>query len=257
MSLGPCSCRLAAWWAGVVVCGLATGLMGCGTRNPHPVGSYERALHFHERGKLRDTVAALDAFLRRDPPDSIAAPAQRLKALVYMDLEEYPLAVVEWQILRREYPGSEYAGEALFREGVAQLRQVGRLERDIAAASTARGLFRRYLSEQAAGPFREAAAAHLRDISDMFVRKKLAELDVYRQLGHEEAGGIVLDALLEQEPDSRLLPTVLWRRAELALKYGEPEVAQRCLTRLVTDHAGSPEATRARRELGKRAGGGS
>jgi outer membrane assembly lipoprotein YfiO len=241
-------------WRWVAVLSLAAAA-GCGTPNPYPPGSFERAVRFQERGKLRDAVAALDQFLRRDPPDSVAVEAQRMKAIAYMELKEYPLAAVEWQILRREYPGTEQAVEALYREGLAHLNQVGRLERDITAAGTARGLLRRYVSEWPDGAYAEAAREQIKNISDMFVRKKLGDLEVYRRLGREEAGAVVLDALLDEEPESRLRPRLLLMRASLAREQGEPEVAARFLELLLAEHPDSPEAATARRER-ERAGGG-
>ncbi len=245
------SMALAAAFCG----GLAAG--GCGTTNPHPAGSLERAQHYQQRGKGREAVAALDQFLRRDPPDSVAVAAQAMKARAYMGLEEYPLAAVEWQILRQEYPGTGEAAESLYEEGLCELRQVGRLQRDVTPAQRARNLLRRYLQQHPAGPRAADARARLQEISDLLVRKKLGEIQVYRRLGRPEAAGIVLDALIENESESSLLPQLLLLRGELALRARQPETAVRAFTRLVEDHPQSPQAARARRELSKLSGGGS
>ena len=127
----------------VVLCFLA----GCGARNPHPVGSYERGVFYADQGKDVEAVAALDSYIRSNPTDSLAAEAQYLKGLTYMEMGEYPLAGVEFQILRKDYPTSSRVEEALFQEGVAYLNQVGRVERDITGAYEARLQFLKFSQE--------------------------------------------------------------------------------------------------------------
>ncbi len=226
-------------------------LGGCAGTNRLPSATYERALFDHERGHDREAVATVEQFLRRSPGDSLAAPAQRLKVLALMKLKEYPLAAVELQILRQEYPTSDFVGESWFLEGVALFRQVGRLERDIAPALEARTRFRRFLADWPDAPQAAEARDYLVRISDLEMEKKLGEAEVYVQLGQPAAAGVVLDTVLAQEKEGRLRPRLLLRRAEVALKAKRPEEATAAWQRLVAEHPDSPEAGEARRALAR------
>ncbi len=226
-----------------------TAAVGCAGSIRQPVGSYERAVEYHARGKHRDAVAAVDLFLRRSPADTLAAPAQRLKALSLMALKEHPLAAVELQILRTEYPGSEFSNEALFLEGLCHLAQVGRVQRDVSEALTARNCFRRFLAAAGDAPQAAEARRRLAEIGDLMLRKKLGEARVYEQLGQPGAGAVILGAALEQESDATLRPQAMLRQAELAWKAGRREEAAATWQKLAADYPDAPEAATARRRL--------
>ena len=198
-----------------VAAALALGLVagGCGTGNPHPPGSLDRADYFAEKGSRLEAVAAYEAFVRHNPTDSLAAEAQFRKAMIYMDLKEYPLAAVEFQILRKDFPTSERVEDALFQEGLAYLRQVVDIRRDASGALEARSHFLRYRSTYPQSARLAAVDAELAGISDMLVSKRLAQVEVYGQLGRWQAVTAVLDGLLTDEAQSSLIPDVLWERA--------------------------------------------
>jgi outer membrane assembly lipoprotein YfiO len=227
-----------------VLGGLLAG-PGCGTGNPYPPGSFDRGAEFHRRNKHHEAVDAFEAFVRRNPTDSLAARAQYLKALSYMEIKEYPLAAVELQILRKDYPTSLLLEDADFQEGVAHFRQVGRVERDLSGAEEARIHFRRFLNTFPDSKYRDQVLDYLEEISDLFVRKRLRAADVYQHLGRHEAVALVLDATLVEEPQSSLLDQVLFLRARNAVKLGDVEVAETCYQRIVQEYPDSSLAERA------------
>lgn len=237
--------------SGVVLTLTALALGGCAGSNRLPSATYERALFDHERGHDREALTTIEQFLRRSPGDSLAAPAQRLKTLALMKLKEYPLAALELQILRQEYPTSEFVSESWFLEGVALFKQAGRMERDIAPALEARSRFRRFLTDWPEASRAAEAREYLVRISDLEMQKKLGEAEVYVQLGQPVAAGVVLDTVLAQEKEGRLRPRLLLRRAEVALRAKRPEDATAAWQRLVADHPDSPEAAEAQRALAR------
>ena len=218
---------------------------GCSLHNPHPVGSFARGAYYAERGNNVEAVAALESFVRHNPTDSLAAEAQYLKAMTYMDMEEYPLAAVEFQILRKDYPTSDRVEDAFFQEGMAYYSQVGRVQRDVTGALEARAHFHRFLETYPRSPRAPQVRETLQEISDLLVRKRLTQIKVYRQLGRHRAVAVTLDDVLASEPGSSLIPAVLWERARTAEKLEEPETARRMYRRLRDEHPGSPEAARA------------
>lgn len=246
-----CRPRLATACVAGALAATALVLGGCAGTNSLPSATYERALFDHERGHDREAVTTIEQFLRRSPGDSLAAPAQRLKSLALLKLKEYPLAAVELQILRQEYPTSDFVAESWFLEGVALFKQVGRLERDIAPAIEARSRFRHFVAEWPEAAQAAEARDYLVRISDLEMQKKLGEAEVYVQLGQPAAAGVVLDTVLAQATEGRLRPRLLLRRAEVALQAKRPEDAVAAWKRLVADHPDSPEAARAQRALAR------
>jgi len=229
------------------VAALALGVLagGCGSRNPHAPGTLDRADFFAGKGQRLEAVAAYEAFVRHNPTDSLAAEAQFRKAMMYMELKEFPLAAVEFQILRKDFPTSPRVEEALFQEGLSYLRQVGDLRRDASGALEARAHFLRFRSTYPHSTHLAAVDAELAGISDLLVRKRLQQVQVFRQLGRWPAVAAVLDGLLTDEPQSSLIPEVLWVRAQAAVKLDDPSGATAFCERLVADYPDGEYAARA------------
>jgi outer membrane protein assembly factor BamD len=226
-------------------------LVGCGGHNPYPPGSYERGAFYWERNDYQKAAEALEVFVRQNPTDSLAAEAQYLKALSYMELREYPLAAVELQILRKDYPISPRVEDALFNEGVAYYRQVGRVERDITSAQEARLHFLDFARSYPGSPHMSEVRDYMLEISDMMVRKRMGAVEVYLKLHRYEAASITLDDIIADEPNSSLLDEALAERAELALRAKDEVVARRMWERLLLEFPDSPRAKRARSGLAK------
>lgn len=244
-SNGP---RFGLWPVLAVV--LLLFVAGCSAKNPHRAGTYERGIFFAEHGKDLEAVGAFEAFVRQSPMDSLAAEAQYRKAMTYMRLEEYPLAAVEFQIMRKDYPTSELVEDALFEEGKAYLQQVGRIERDLSGAHEARLHFLKFSQEYPGSARIPEAVGYLQEISDLMVRKRLEQVKIYRQLGRYEAVGIVLDDVLLNESGSTLIPEVMWERAKVARRLKDTETATRMYEGLVTRYPDSRFGKRAADKAG-------
>jgi len=236
---------VAAALAGAALLGLLAVAGGCSLHNPYPVGSFERGAYYAEKGNNVEAVAALESFVRHNPTDSLAAEAQYLKGMTYMDMHEYPLAAVEFQILRKDYPTCDRVEDAFFQEGMAYFDQVGRIERDLSGAYDARAQFQKFLDTYPRSPRVPEVHAMLQEIADLLVRKRLQQIKVYRQLRHPEAVAVVLDEVLKDEPGSSLIPDVLWQRAKNAQKLDDPDTARRMYRRLVDEYPDSPQGKRA------------
>ncbi|MCP4572006.1 MAG: outer membrane protein assembly factor BamD [bacterium] len=232
-----------------VALALAT-LAGCGLHNPHPIGSFERGAYYSERGNNLEAVAALETFVRQNPTDSLAAEAQFLKAETYLQMKEYPLAAVEYQILRKDYPTSPLVVDADYREGVAYLQQVGSVARDVTGAHEARLHFVSFLERYPDSAHSEEVLGHLQAISDIMVEKRLGQARVYGQLGRYEAVALVLDDMIRYEAGSSLLDQVIWQRAQVAERLDDQATAATMYRRLVDEYPDTKLADRARNALG-------
>jgi len=241
--------QVGSWISVAVLLWVLSGLAGCGASNPHPVGSYERGVFFAEQGKDVEAVAALESYIRKNPTDSLTAEAQYLKGMTYMEMGQYPLASVEFQILRKDYPTSVRVEDALFQEGVAYLEQVGRIERDITGAFEARLHFMKFSQEYPNSARMPEVVSYMEGISDLMVRKRMEQIKIYKQLRRYEAVAITLDDVLTEEAGSSLIPDVLWERARAAEKLDDPDSAARMYERLVSEFPDCRYAGRAGKAL--------
>ncbi len=210
-------------------------LSGCGAANPFPSGTFERGEFYKEHDRYPEAVSALEAFVRHNPTDSLAAEAQFLKGETYMEMEEYPLAIVEFQILAKDYPTSSRVEDAMFQQGMGYYLQVGRVERDITGAHEARLHFLKFSQLYPQSEHMDEVISTMQDISDLMVLKRLEQAHVFRQLKKPNAVVMILGEVLADEANSRLLDRVLWERgraAENVLKY---DLAKEMFVRLIRD----------------------
>jgi len=217
--------RLISLLAAALLVGSVWSLVGCAPSNPHPPGTFERAKFYADNGKDIEAVSAFESFVRRSPTDSLAAEAQYLRAKTYLSMQEYPLAAVEFQIMRKDYPTSPFVEDALFGEGEAYLFQVGRVERDLTGALEARQHFLEFSQTYPSSEYISQVVAYLQEISDLVVRKRLEQVKVYGQLKRFSAIAIVLDDVMQKEAGSSLMPEVMWERSKVAIRLDDPDTA--------------------------------
>jgi len=234
---------------------LTMGLMfvaGCSLKNPHAIGTLERARFWNENEHYQEAADAYEIFVRQNPTDTLAARAQFEKARAFMDLKEFPLAAVELQILAQDYPTSPLVEDALFHEGECYYRQVGRLERDVSPAYEARLHWLDFSRQYPTSQHMPAVREYMQQIADLMVRKQLRAVEIYGQLRRHKAQSLVLDRILEDEPTSTILDEVLLLRAEVAVRLDDPATAREMYQRLLAEHPDSllrEQAQRAVAEL--------
>lgn len=216
------------------------GLTGCSVKNPHAIGSLERARFWVEQERWQEAADSYEIFVRQNPTDSLAVRAQYEKAQAYMELGEYPLAAVEFQILQQDYPASGLVEDAMFREGECYYRQVGRIERDVAPAYEARLHWLEFSRLYPTSGYMDQVRGYMQEIADLMVRKQLRAVKVYQQLRRHDAAALVLDRVLVDEPTSSLLDEVLLMRARTAERLDDPQTARQMYRRLLDEHPDSP-----------------
>jgi outer membrane assembly lipoprotein YfiO len=239
---------LSGFVCSILLClGLIFG--GCGASNPYPPGTFERGQFFLDQENYTDAVPALETFVRQNPTDSLAVNAQFMKARTLMELEQYPLAAVEFQILRKDYPTDSLVEDAYFYEGVAYFDQVGNIERDVTGAYEARLHFLGFSEEFPNSRYMTEVVQYMRDISDIMVAKRIQQVKIYEQLRRYKSVAKTLDIVLEDEAGSTLLDEVLWRRAEIAVKLEDYDEARSFYMRLLDNYPESDFSKQAQNAL--------
>lgn len=224
---------------------------GCGAGNPFPSGSYERGVLFRDQEKYPEAVSALEAFVRHNPTDTLAAEAQYLKGMSYMDMEEYPLAVVEFQILAKDFPTSPRVEDAMFMQGLGYYGQVGKVERDITGAHEARLHFLKFSQLYPQSVHMDDVIFTMQKISDLMVLKRLEQAHIFRQLKKPGAVVMILGEVLKNEANSTLLDRVLYERGQAAAKVGDFDIAEEMYQTLIRDYPESDFRNKANKSLRK------
>lgn len=226
-------------------------MSGCAPSNPYQPGTFARAKFYADNGKDIEAVAAFESFVRHSPTDSMAAEGQYLRAKTYLNMQEYPLAAVEFQIMRKDYPTSPFVEDALFGEGESYLFQVGRVERDLTGAVEARAHFLDFSQTYPSSDYMPQVTEYMAEISDLMVKKRLEQVKVYGQLKRFEAIAIVLDDLMVKEASSSLMPQVMWERAVVALRLDDPDTAAEMYEGIISRFPDGDYAESAAKELRK------
>jgi len=230
---------------------LSIAFSGCGSSNPYPPGSFDRAKFFVDNDNDLEAVAALESFVRHNPTDSLAAEAQYLKSMVYMDMGEYPLAAVEFQILQKDYPTDDRVEDAFFQEGMAYYKQVGAVRRDVTGAYEARLHFLKFSQEFPNSQHLPEVLQHMAEISDLMVRKRLEQAKVFWQLKRYKAIEVTLNTALEDEGGSTLLDEVMWERARALVKLDDVDEAAAMYEGIINGYPDSDFFDRAQSALRK------
>jgi outer membrane protein assembly factor BamD (BamD/ComL family) len=177
---------------------------GCGTKNPYVAGSFLRGQFFAEDGKNREATEAYGSFVRMSPTDSLACEAQYNKSLCYIELNEFPLAAIELQILRKEYPTCDFVADSWFMEAEAHFLQINGYKVDISPAIEARSLYTQFIELFPHNSNVINAEKRLLEISDLVVEKRLFTAKTFFQLLQYDAALIVLHRVQKSEPNSQL-----------------------------------------------------
>ena len=212
-------------------------------------GSYERGVAEFEGGRYFDAVEDLKLFVRRNPTDPRADDAQFHIAMARFEDEDYPVAAVEFEILRTDYPNSELVEDAWYMEGLCYVEQVPPIEKDQKVTYEAIDHFERYLREYPQGTRADEAREQIRRLQLHLDQKILAGARLYRRLGRLRAALVTDEVLLTDRPQSELRPQALFFAAEMHEKLGEIDEARAVYRQLQEEFPGHALSERARRRL--------
>ena len=227
-------------------------LSGCG----HPwsrleEGSYERGLSEAEGGAPQQAIEDLKVFIRRNPQDPRADDAQFLVGKSYMELEDYPVAAVEFEILQVDYPGSELADDGAYLEALCYVKQVPDYRLDQTVTYKAVKKLQAYLKKHHDGKFVKEARDELSELQDQLERKSFEEASFYKRRGNLDAAHQVFQNILANNPSTPLRAAILLMQGEIDLKLENYDEAQTHLQEIVKRWPEVREAKKAEKLLKK------
>jgi outer membrane protein assembly factor BamD len=237
-------------FASVVSLSCLVAALGCGgAAGRFASGSFERgSVEFEEENYL-DAIDDLKLFIRRNPTDERAPEAQMMIAKAYMQREDYPVAAVELEILRKDYPNSALFDDAFYLQGVCYVEQVPRIELQQQVTRDAVDHFTRYLRDLPQGTHRDEATRQLATLNLHLDEKTLAAARHYVKVRRWAAARVYLRSFVAERTESQLMPDALYLLAETERKTDEAVSARGHLEELVRRFPEHPLAISARSEL--------
>jgi outer membrane protein assembly factor BamD len=223
---------------------------GCGgSRGGFASGSFERGEERYEAESWYEAVEDLRLFIRRAPTDPRAAEAQYMIGMARYYDEDYPVAAVEFEILRNDYPTSELADDAWYMQGMCYVEQVPGTDLDQTPTRQAVEHFVRYLREHPAGKHRTEVEAELDKLNRHLDQKELNSARLYRDMGRWQAAAVTVDTMLETRPNSELRPEMLLLAGEVHLRRVELSEARENYRQFLRDYPDHERVKEAERGL--------
>ncbi len=238
----------------VLLAGLSGALLLGGCSRPWSKleeGSYERGRSEVEGGALQQAIDDLKLFIRRNPQDPRAAEAQFLVAKAYMDMDDYPVAAVEFEILQVDYPTSSFTDAAAFLEAMCYAKQVPDYRLDQTVTYKAVEKLQNYLRQHPSGEHVEEARQELAKLQDQLERKHFEEAAFYKRRGYLDAAHQVFENILSENPSTERRPRILLNLAEIDFKLENFDEAQRHLQEIIQRWPESSERRQAEKLLKK------
>jgi outer membrane protein assembly factor BamD len=228
------------------------GTVGCGSpwKDLRP-GSFERGKVAYDDGSYAEAIQDLKLFIRRNPTDERADEAQYYVGKADMELGDYPLAAVEFQILRADYPNSQFFEEAYYLEGMSYVEQVPSIAVDPTVVEQGIAHFTKFLRDFPDGKFSDDARKQLAALRLHMDRKKLEAAQLYERMGQTKAALVTVEVILQEHPDSQLGPDLLFMEGNLALQLDDRAQAREAFSQLVQKFPEHSLAKAAQRKLSK------
>ncbi len=214
---------------------LAVVLAACGP----PVGdlqpgTFERGKVECEHGFHTEGIEDLKLFIRRNPTHPEADDAQFTVGMCYFEAEDYPLAAVEFQIMRADYPDSDLLCDAFYQEGLCYSKQVPPIRLEQTATQTAIAHFERFMrSHPECGQLSEVRG-EVERLRLHLDRKQVHIAKNYLRWNQPRAAQITANALLLDRPDSPVRPEALFVLGKASAKLDEAEEARAAWQEIVT-----------------------
>jgi outer membrane assembly lipoprotein YfiO len=207
--------------AGICVCLLALGPLGCGSTSRYAglgaEGDYLRGQELYDKGRCVDAADALQRFLSEHPGSARVDDAIFYLGLSRKCLGDYVLARDEFERLMREFPQSDHREEAEWERALCFYETRHSADRDPEPTDLSIEALRNYLNHYPDGQHAAEAQEKLRDCLERLALKAYENGRTYEKLGEPFAAVIYFEKSLDVLGDSR--------------------VAGQAMTALVRDHA--------------------
>jgi outer membrane protein assembly factor BamD len=208
-----------------------------------------------EEGDCRKAVLEYEELLAEFPPPEVAERAKFNRSRCRVELEDYDLAISEFEDFIDTYPYGDLIDDAMYMIGICYLRQSPRAERDQQYTEKAASELEFMLREYPDSNVREEAEASLREARGKLARKEYLNGKLYLRLEYFKSARIYFDIVIDEYGDTEWAAWSLLGKAQSYDREGNLKRALELYEKVLRDYPDTEAYGRAGMRIDQLAGG--
>ena len=218
-----------------------------------PEGAFKQGEHFEKDDRFEEAIAQFNQVKNKFPYSKLATEAELRVAEIHFKREEYIEAQSAYQTFKELHPSHAKIDYVTFRLGLSFFKQLpGTIDRDLAVAERAILYFDEVTQSFPSSPYVKDAAEYKTKSLKMLAAKEYYVGRFYLIREKYESALGRFEGLIDRYPTLGYDAQALYGATVAAFKIKEIGKAKAYYQRLTADFGTSPEAEKARRELGNR-----
>ncbi|MGD9140777.1 MAG: outer membrane protein assembly factor BamD [bacterium] len=189
-----------------------------------------------ERGDCRKAILKYEELLAEFPPPEIAERARFNRTRCRVELEDYDLAINEFEDYIDSYPQGDLVDDAMYMIGIAYLRQSPRAERDQTYTEKAASELEFMLREYPESNVRQEAEAALAEARAKLARKEYLNGKLYLNMEYFRAARICFDLVINEYSDTEWAAWSLLGKAQTYDREGNTGKALELYNKVLDDY---------------------
>jgi outer membrane protein assembly factor BamD len=215
-----------------------------------------RADRLAAEGECRKAVLEYEELLSQFPPPDVAERARFNRTRCRVKLEDYDLAINEFEDFIDSYPKSDLIDDAMYMIAVCYLAQSPRAERDQRNTVKALNELDFVLREYPDSNVREEAEASRREARGKLARKEYLNGKLYLRLGHFRAARVCFDIVINDYGDTEWAAWSMLGNGQAYDREGNVKKAVEIYEKIIAGYPGTEPSGRAGMRLDRISGGG-
>lgn len=241
----------------IVVPLILGALLGCSTLSDidtsTPEGAFKLGEKFEKDERFEEAIAQFSQVKNKHPYSRLATAAELKIADIHFKREEFIEAQNAYQVFKELHPSHSRIDYVTYRLGLSFYMQLpGTIDRDLAVAERAILYFDEVIQSFSSSQYVKDAREHKSKALRMLADKELYVANFYFIRDHFESALSRYEGLLDRYPNHGVDPQALYGAAVSAFKMKELGKAKTYYQRLTSRFKNSPEAAKARSEIGDR-----
>lgn len=230
-------------------------LIGCSSSSEidtsTPEGAFKLAEKYEKDDRFEEAISQFNQVKNKHPYSKLATEAELRIAEIYFKREDFIEAQNAYQVFKELHPSHQRIDYVTYRLGLSFFKQLpSTIDRDLAVAERAILYFDEVVQSFPQSPHVKEAAEHKIKALKMLAEKEYYIGNFYFIRDHFESALGRFEGLLERYPNLGLDAQALYGAAVSAHKLKDTAKTRTYLQRLTSRFKDSPEAEKARREIG-------
>jgi outer membrane protein assembly factor BamD len=228
-------------------------LGGCGRKQVRihldAPDQYELAIHEYERKHYSEAAEGFQRVVLEHPGSDLVDAAQFYLAECHFLEKDYIGAAAEYRYLIDIYPESLYRDDATYRLGLCVFRQSPSYSRDQTKTEETVEIFEEFLIRYPDSEWRDEVVEALQECRNKLARKELENGRLYLKLHRYYAAQVYFQYVLDEYPDSDVVPEATLLLAESMDKQDLRDEARELYAQLAEDSLAGRYSEEAQKRL--------